>query len=68
MSLSYLSSPDDQIRVTGNYCIYCEDEHEHLQVDVICLYLIFLVQMIKSGLQVIVVYIVRMNMNIYRLM
>ena len=68
MSLPYISSPDDQVRITGNYCIYRDDEHEHLQIDVIGLYLIFLVQMIKSGLQVIILYIVRMNMNIYRLM
>ena len=32
--------------------IYRDDEHEHLQIDCIALYLIFLVQMITSGLQV----------------
>ena len=32
--------------------IYRDDEFEHLQIDCIALYLIFLVQMITSGLQV----------------
>ncbi|CAE1244331.1 PHKA_B [Acanthosepion pharaonis] len=38
--------------VTGDP-VYKDDEYGHLQIDVIGLYLIFLVQMISSGLQVI---------------
>ncbi|KAJ8303410.1 hypothetical protein KUTeg_019806 [Tegillarca granosa] len=38
--------------ITGDP-IYRDDEYEHLQIDVVGLYLLFLVQMIKSGLQII---------------
>ncbi|XP_026470112.1 probable phosphorylase b kinase regulatory subunit beta isoform X1 [Ctenocephalides felis] len=33
--------------------IYNDDEYHHLQIDVVSLYLIFLVQMISSGLQIV---------------
>lgn len=33
--------------------IYSDDKYHHLQIDVISIYLIFLVQMITSGLQII---------------
>lgn len=33
--------------------IYSDEEYQHLQIDVISVYLIFLVQMITSGLQII---------------
>lgn len=38
--------------ITGD-TIYTDDEYTHLQIDVVSLYLIFLVQMITSGLQII---------------
>lgn len=33
--------------------VFDDDEYHHLQIDVISVYLIFLVQMITSGLQII---------------
>lgn len=33
--------------------IYADEKYNHLQIDVISIYLIFLVQMITSGLQII---------------
>ncbi|XP_065353861.1 probable phosphorylase b kinase regulatory subunit beta isoform X1 [Cloeon dipterum] len=33
--------------------VYTEDEYNHLQIDVVSLYLIYLVQMISSGLQIV---------------
>ncbi|XP_041375340.1 phosphorylase b kinase regulatory subunit beta-like isoform X2 [Gigantopelta aegis] len=38
--------------ITGDP-VYSSDEYDHLQIDVIALYLVFLVQMINSGLQII---------------
>lgn len=38
--------------ITGD-SIYSDDQYSHLQIDVVSLYLIFLVQMISSGLQII---------------
>lgn len=38
--------------ITGNQ-VYSDDEYNHLQIDVISVYLLFLVQMISSGLQII---------------
>lgn len=38
--------------ITGDQ-IFTDDEYHHLQIDVISAYLIFLVQMITSGLQII---------------
>ncbi|XP_049821939.1 probable phosphorylase b kinase regulatory subunit beta isoform X3 [Aethina tumida] len=37
---------------TGNI-VYTDDEYNHLQIDVVSIYLLFLVQMITSGLQII---------------
>lgn len=37
---------------TGNE-VYTDDEYSHLQIDVVSIYLLFLVQMIASGLQII---------------
>ncbi|KAL1514297.1 hypothetical protein ABEB36_003576 [Hypothenemus hampei] len=37
---------------TGNY-VYSDEEYNHLQIDVVSIYLLFLVQMISSGLQII---------------
>lgn len=37
---------------TGNE-VYSDQEFNHLQIDVISIYLLFLVQMITSGLQII---------------
>lgn len=37
---------------TGNE-VYSDTEYNHLQIDVISIYLLFLVQMITSGLQII---------------
>ncbi|KAJ8947470.1 hypothetical protein NQ318_009773 [Aromia moschata] len=38
--------------ITGNE-VYTDDEYNHLQIDVVSIYLLFLVQMIASGLQII---------------
>lgn len=38
--------------LTGDQ-IYSDEEYSHLQIDVVSTYLIFLVQMITSGLQII---------------
>lgn len=38
--------------ITGDQ-IFDDDEYHHLQIDVVSIYLIFLVQMITSGLQII---------------
>ncbi|CAH0557440.1 unnamed protein product [Brassicogethes aeneus] len=37
---------------TGNI-VYTDDEYNHLQIDVVSIYLLFLVQMITSGMQII---------------
>lgn len=33
--------------------VYSDEEYNHLQIDVVSIYLLFLVQMITSGLQII---------------
>ncbi|XP_050295730.1 probable phosphorylase b kinase regulatory subunit beta isoform X2 [Anthonomus grandis grandis] len=38
--------------ITGNQ-VYSDDEYNHLQIDVVSIYLLFLVQMISSGLQIV---------------
>lgn len=38
--------------ITGNE-VYDDESYNHLQIDVISIYLLFLVQMISSGLQII---------------
>lgn len=39
--------------LTTGEIVYDDDEYNHLQIDTVSLYLIFLVQMITSGLQII---------------
>lgn len=38
--------------ITGE-AIFNDDDYNHLQIDVVSIYLLFLVQMITSGLQII---------------
>lgn len=43
--------------------IYADEKYNHLQIDVISIYLIFLVQMITSGLQIIYTQVKTISFN-----
>uniref|UniRef100_A0AAR5P2Q4 Phosphorylase b kinase regulatory subunit n=1 Tax=Dendroctonus ponderosae TaxID=77166 RepID=A0AAR5P2Q4_DENPD len=42
-----------KFHLTTGHQVYSDDEYNHLQIDVISIYLLFLVQMLSSGLQIV---------------
>lgn len=52
-----------KFHLTTGEPVFTDEQYHHLQIDVISLYLIFLVQMITSGLQIIYTQVMRQRLT-----